>query len=192
MEGDGEVQAVPLLLRRVVQTIDPLVAPQIAPAFRHPSGSIRKTGGLERAINAVAVRHPSHAVFVLIDTDGDCPAELGAHLVNRAKAVRPDLHVSVVLAHQEYECWFLAASESLKGKRGLSIELTPHPAPESVRDAKGWLSKQMPGWSRYSPTQDQAALTDFMDFELARRRSRSFRKLWKEVEALIALAHDRV
>jgi hypothetical protein len=188
VEGDGEVKAVPVLLRRVVQEINPSVFPQVARAFRHPSGSIRKSGGLERAINAIALRYPGHVIFVLIDSDGDCPTELGKHLLNRAQVSRPDLHVSVVIAHQEYECWLLAAAESLRGKRYLSNNLAPPPDPEAVRDAKGWLSGQLPRSGRYSPTQDQAALTAWIDFELAKLRSRSFRKLWKEIETLMALA----
>jgi len=191
VEGNGEIQAVPLLLRRVIPAINPSVSPQIAPAFRHPSGSIRKVGGLERAINAVTVLYPGHIIFVLIDSDGDCPGELGMRLMNRAQVSRPDLHISVVIAHQEYECWFLAAADSLRGKRGLRMNLIPPPDPEIVRDAKGWLSKQMPHRRRYSPTLDQAALTACMDLEQARVRSRSFQKLWKEVEALVALLRNR-
>jgi hypothetical protein len=93
--------------------------------------------------------------------------------------------VSVVLAHREYESWFLAAAESLAGLRNLPPDLAAPAAPEEIRDAKGWLSKQMPRSMRYSPTQDQAALSAQFDMELARTRSRSFRKLWKEIEGIL-------
>ena len=93
--------------------------------------------------------------------------------------------MSIVLAHREYESWFLAAAESLAGLRNLRPSLEAPAAPEEIRDAKGWLSKQMPPRMRYSPTQDQAALSAQFDLKLAAARSRSFRKLWKETEQIL-------
>lgn len=188
VEGDGEVVGVPVLLRRIVHSIDPTVCPEVCRGFRHPSGSLRRAGGLERAIDAVAEVHPAHAILVLIDSDDDCPRHLGPELLGRATQARPDLLVSIVLAHREYEAWFVAAAESLSGRRNLPQDLTAPPDPEEIRDAKGWLTRQMPPSMRYSPTQDQAALSSQFDLELARSRSRSFRKLWKEVENIVQLA----
>lgn len=37
VEGDGEVDAVPLLIRRVVERIDPTVNAVVRRGFRHPS-----------------------------------------------------------------------------------------------------------------------------------------------------------
>ena len=127
--------------------------------FRHPSGSIRKAGGLERAIQTIAIKHPYHAILVVIDCDDDCPAVLGVELQARAHIARPDLITSVVLAHREYETWFLAAAESLAGKRRLPAELI---AP--------------------------LGLSSLFDLDVARTRSRSFRKLWKEIESMLFLA----
>lgn len=185
VEGDGEVIGFPVLLRRIIQKIDPMIHPAVCRGFRHPSGSMRRTGGLERAIQAVAEVHPAHPILVLIDSDDDCPKESAPELASRAKRARPDLTVSVVLAHREYEAWFLAAGESLAGLRNLSPDLVAPQEPEEIRDAKGWLSKQMPRAMRYSPTQDQAALSAQFDLDIARRRSRSFRKLWKEIEGIL-------
>lgn len=187
VEGDGEVAGVPVLLRRIVQSLDPTISPVVRRGFRHPSGSLRRVGGLERAIDAVAEVHPAHAVLVLVDSDDDCPRDLGPELLHRATNARPDLLVSIVLAHREYEAWFLAAAESLAGLRSLRQDLTAPADPEEIRDAKGWLSRQMPSSMRYSPTQDQAALSSQFDLDLARRRSRSFRKLWKEMENILQL-----
>jgi hypothetical protein len=150
-----------------------------------PSGRLLRTGGLERAIETVAELNPAHAILVLIDSDDDCPKELALELVRRAGRARPDLFVSIVLAQREYESWFLAAAESLPGVRNLRLDLTAPAGPEQIRDAKGWLSKQMPRSMRYSPTQDQAPLSAQFDLALARRRSRSFRKLWKETERIL-------
>lgn len=187
VEGDGEVFGVPVLIRRIVQSIDSSVSPVVPRGFRHPSGSILRIGGLERAIDTVAELYPAHAVLVVIDSDDTCPKDLGPELQARASKSRPDLGVAVVLAHREYEAWFLAAAESLGGRRSLRHDLAPPAEPEEVRDAKGWLSRQMPSALRYS-TQDQVALTSVFDLKLAQRRSRSFRKLWKEIENILHLS----
>jgi len=188
VEGDGEVEALPVLIRRVVTEIDPGVTPLIARPFRHPAGRVQKSGGLERALSAVAERSPAHAIVVLMDCDDDCPKELGPQMALRAKQARPDLLTAVVLAHREYESWFLAAAESLAGKRRLAPDLVAPATPENIRDAKGWLSQHIQGAGRYSPTQDQAALSQWLDLNRTREKSRSFRKFWKEMEAIAQMA----
>lgn len=190
VEGDGEVQSVPLLLRRVIGIVDPTITPRVPKGFRHPSGSILRPGGLERALTAVAERYRGYAILVLIDCDDDCPKTLGTSLLERAQRARPDLPTSIVLAHREYEAWFLAAAESIAGLRGLDQPLLPPHNPEAVRDAKAWLTERMRSGVRYSPTQDQAALTSRFKLKLALDRSRSFRKLWKEVERLLQIASE--
>ncbi len=188
VEGDGEVEALPILIRRVAAEIAPGVEPLIRRPFRHSSVRIRKSGGLERSLSAVAERFPEHSILVLLDCDDDCPKDLGPLMAQRAKLSRPDLQVSVVLAHREYESWFLAAAESLSGRRGLRPDLAAPPIPEDIRDAKGWLSGQIQGAGRYSPTQDQAALPHWLDLSRVRLKSRSFRKFWREIEAVLSAA----
>jgi hypothetical protein len=83
---------------------------------------------------------------------------------------------------REYEAWFLAAAESLRGRRGLPSDLEAPATPEAFRDAKGWLGDRMP--RGYSPTADQPALTDLFDLERA-RRSPSFDKLVRELTRLL-------
>src|SRR5947209_2503178 len=119
VEGDGEFEALPVLLRRILAEISPSVPASVCKPFRRASGSLRSLSGLENTINTVAVLHPDHFILVLIDSDDDCPKELAASLLKRARDARQDLTVSVVLGHREYETWFLAAAESLAGKRNL-------------------------------------------------------------------------
>jgi Domain of unknown function (DUF4276) len=183
-----KVEALPVLIRRVVAEIDPGITAVMPRPFRHPSGRVQKIGGLERALGAIAERSPAHSVVVLLDSDDDCPKELGPQMAWRAKEAHPDLSISFILAHREYESWFLAAAESLAGRRGLSTDLVSPEIPENIRDAKGWLSKHIDGGGRYGPTQDQAALSKWLDLDRLRVRSRSFRKFWKEIEAIVRKA----
>jgi hypothetical protein len=86
----------------------------------------------------------------------------------------------VVLAHHEFEAWFLASGSSLKGRCGLSADIEDHASPESVQNCKGWLDRWMPRSSKYSETADQPALTAVFDLAPARQKSPSFDKLYRE------------
>jgi len=129
---------------------------------------------------------PGGAVLVVLDADEDCPKTLAAQLLRRARTGVADLPVSVVLAKREFEAWYLAAAESLRGQRGLPPDLEPPPEPEAIRGAKEWLQRHMPFGRRYSETLDQPALAAVFNLELARRRSPSFEKLCREMARLLA------
>ena len=82
--------------------------------------------------------------MILLDADDDCPAELARALARRAEAVRPDRRIRVVLAKREFEAWFLAAAQSIAGRRGIRESVAPPADPESIRDAKGFLDLGCP------------------------------------------------
>src|SRR5271166_2009941 len=164
VEGDGEVEAVPVLLRRIRDEINPPVVIDIAPVIRQQRGTLLNTGGIERAVRLAAIKMAGNgAVLILIDSDDACPKNLAPDIVERAKKARADKRISVVLAHREYEAWFLASASSLKGQRGLSDDIHDHENPESVRGSKEWLERWLPPTSKYSETTDQAALTAAFD-----------------------------
>lgn len=125
-------------------------------------------------------------VLVLVDADDDCPALLGPQLVSFAHRARPDIPISVVVANREYEAWFLASAESLRGHRGLAADLSPPADPEAVSGAKEWLRDRMSRAAPYQPTLHQASFSDAMDLALARRAS-SFDKLWRDIERLVGV-----
>ena len=127
-------------------------------------------------------------ILVLIDCDrdGGCPAREGPALTRRACRARADMEISVVLAKKEYEAWFLAAAESLRGRCGLPEDLVGDPNPEDIRGAKEWLSKHMSGNRRYSETTDQATLTGVFDLQAARRAD-SFDKCYREIVRLLTV-----
>lgn len=182
VEGHGEFSAVPILLRRVIAELNVSVPIEIARPIRRPRSTLLKVGGIESAVQLAAIEMgESGAIFVILDSEGECPRELGPSMLARAQKVRSDRSSLVVLAHQEFEAWFLASASSLKGQRGLSQDIEDHDHPESFRGCKEWLEIWMPPTSKYSETADQAAFT--ATFDLARaRRAPSFDKLWREIE----------
>ena len=96
------------------------------------------------------------------------------------------MEISVVLAKQEYEAWFIAAAESLRGQCGLPQDLVGDSDPESIRGAKEWLSRHMPRNRRYGETTDQATLTSVFDMQAARRAD-SFDKCYREIVRLLTV-----
>ena len=130
-------------------------------------------------------------MLVLLDGDSDCPAELGPTVQTWAAAAADDTPCRVVLAHREYEAWFLAAIESLRGRRGVRIDAEPHPDPERHRGAKAQLEARMQPGATYLETADQPALSSVFSLPDAYRRSRSFRKLAVSFANLVrAMGHD--
>ena len=183
VEGFGEVEAVPLLIRRWFESRR-LLAPELPRPIRVPKSRLLAAGELERTVEQAARKAGTDgAVLVLVDADDDCAAELGRSLRERARQARADRDIAVVLPVREFEAWFLASAESLGGHRGLPVQLESPPDPEAVRDAKGWLSARMTTGRIYGPRVDQAALAQALDFRLADRAG-SFRKFMRDLERL--------
>ena len=184
VEGHGDVEAVRVLLRRVLheelQRYDVVVERSI----RVPRGKLLKPGELERAVSLAASRiSATDGIVVLVDADDDCPAELAPAMATRAAQSRPDRRISVVIAKSEFESWFVAAADSLAGFRGLADRLVAPANAEGIRDAKGWFSNNMPTGLTYRETIDQAAFASRIDLEQA-RQCPSFDKFMREVRTL--------
>ena len=185
VEGRGELSAVPLLIRRVAAEVSPLAHVSVLAPIRVDRNKVTGPNELERTVRAAARRSgPDGRILILLDADRDCPAQLGPELLRRARAARGDRHIRVVIPNSEFESWFLASAESLGGRRGIDPILVAPNDPESIRDAKGWLTARMPAAKPYRPARDQAALVSAMDFKAA-RRAPSFDKFWRDVCELL-------
>ena len=185
VEGHGEVEAVPVLIRHVAANLYPELAVIVPRPIRISRNKLLQTGGLEKWVEVVSVRVGAQgAIFVILDSDDDCPAELGPKLLHRASRVQTGLPVAVVLAKYEFEAWFLAAAESLRGRRGLRNDLNSPDNPEVIRGAKEWLSHRMEDSKTYSETHDQPAFAALFDIEQARQAD-SFDKCYREIVRLL-------
>ncbi len=185
VEGHGEVEAVPILLRRIAELMSPETVLELPRPIRIPRNRVVRAGELERAIGLAAARAGADGcILLLLDADDDCPAELAPRLLERAVAARPDRDIRVVLAKTEYEAWFLAAALSIAGRHGLDGAVAPPDDPEEIRNAKGWLSTRMPAGRSYRETIHQGSFSAVFDLDLA-RAAPSFDKLWRDVSSLI-------
>lgn len=186
VEGDGEVAAVPVLLRRYADLAGWPGGVYVLPVIRQPASRLLKPGELERIVELAARKLGGPGgIFVLLDCEDDCPATLGPTLLTRVRKARSDLPTTLVLAHREYEAWFLGSATSIAGHRSLPKGLQPHPAPESVRGCKEWLSDQMPGGAAYNEVDDQPPFTALFDLDAAKSACPSFDKCHREVTALL-------
>lgn len=185
VEGQGEVAAVPVLLRRLLHDHAHCFGVQPAAPIRRKASEFRREQSVHAAV-ALAVSQPDCAgVLVLFDGEDDCPAEQGAQVRAWARAAARGVPCEVVVAYREYETWFLAALESLRGQCRIAHDAEAPLDPESWRDAKGALEEHMPRGASYAPTVHQGRLSATFDMALAYRRNRSFRKLTKAVGELL-------
>lgn len=185
VEGHGEVEAVPILIRRIAASLYPELLIETPPPIRIPRNKVVKEGELEQMVEFTARKVSGQgAIFVVFDSDDDCPAQLGPELLRRAIQARGDLPIAVVLAKHEFESWFLATAESLQGQRGLRNDLESPNNPEAIRSAKGWLKQRMENGETYRETLDQPALTARFDLDQARHAD-SFDKCYRDIVYLL-------
>jgi hypothetical protein len=137
VEGDGEVRALPVLIRRLRplwQVPNPIRLPRtkaIDRATDQPRPDV-----LARYLAIARARVQEHggrgAVLLLYDSDDSCAATLGPRLRQQAESSLAGLRCQAVLACREFEAWFLAAG---------IVDWTGDP--ESPRDAKGIVARAL-------------------------------------------------
>jgi hypothetical protein len=187
VEGHGEANkpardqqaAVVVLISKLLQELNcwSLFPVEKYPPFRMSYGDFFRGDKLERAIRLHKKYSDCAAVLILLDMDDDCAKERAFQLTNRIQSMEVlPFSVSVVCATCEYEAWFLASLETIHQGQSYSDD------PESRRNAKGWLKKRF----GYRQTRDQSRYTHNIDTALARRRSRSFRRLYHAFEEIIS------
>lgn len=176
VEGHGEVSAFPVLLRRLVVQAGAWNVDVGRPIRKSRTQLVRETE-LKKAVRLALLQPDCSAVLILFDGDNDCPAELGQAIQAWAESEAGDMPCEVVIAHREYEAWFLASIESMLGYRRIRADAQSHPNPEQPRGAKGQLEARMEAGATYLETTDQPALSAKFSLATAYQRCRSFRKL---------------
>lgn len=188
VEGDGDVAAAPVLLRRIASELLGLPLTFVSRPNRQPRGRLvsPQFPALGKALDLAALQlsyaHAPDAVdliLVLIDADDDLPCLLGPELLGRAVGHRADQNIACVLANAEFETWFVAAAESLAKYLNLQADEPPQD-PESLQLKKKWIADRFKG--SYRETVDQPKLAAALDLKLCRNRSPSFDKLCRELE----------
>jgi hypothetical protein len=206
VEGHGEVAAVPILLKRWLRfrRYSNVEVNMGGPVRAAGQGAIKVAHDRENELGIeyyleIALRRRPDAVLVLLDADEDCPMNLASDLLARARTMVPaDYPIGVVVAKREYEAWFLAAFASAKFRQSLmeqEFRLERQSLPrgtdvEAIADCKARIAGLI-GLGKYERVH-QPALTQILPFTpRMARRSRSFRKLLKELHGLLMKARRR-
>jgi hypothetical protein len=196
VEGDGEVAAVPILLRRLWfelggQYIEILGRPirRKRSEFEHQQHLARAVGLAANKLKYAQTSTDPGVVVILFDRDPSrrLPCDLGPQAGNWAQQAFAHLDITCVVANIESETWFVAAAESLSKYIQLKPNESAPDAPEDQRCGKKWVESRFRG-PKYAETQDQPAMTATMDLSQARSRSPSFDKLCRELQKRITRA----
>jgi hypothetical protein len=189
IEGHGEVEAAPVLLRRLLAEAD-CHRIGVGRPIRRTQSQMRSKEGIQAAVRLALLQPECAAVVILFDGEDDCPKTLALDVRAWAREAAVGTPCDVVVAYREYETWFLAALESLRGHYGIRNDAVAPAHPEAKRDAKGALEEFMPANRAYSETGDQPGMSAQFDMPTAHRRNRSFRKLVKAIgDILVQLNH---
>lgn len=202
VEGHGDQKCLPGLVTRFLRQ-SALHDVQVAgdPLNAKSCGNLKKKDGIENFVRQALQVRRADAILVLLDSDKECEnrakknePRLGPWLLERARAVAGHKPVAVVVAHREYEAWLIAGWSEictmLKDKPGQFPNL-------QTAEISGQHSKdceQLPGYEGllekalgepYVKTRHQALLSGGLSFsEEMQERSRSFRKLVKELDII--------
>ena len=117
VEGHGEVTAAPVLLRRLLWDCAQSYGVDVGnPVIRRTQSQLRREADVRDAVRLALAQPDCAAVLVLFDGEDECPVELAAQVRPWARAASGQIPCEVVIAYREYETWFLAALESLRGQ----------------------------------------------------------------------------
>lgn len=181
VEGDGDARAMPVLVRRILHYHGHyhIQLPQPHKRGELPKVKRRFQDYLETAI------FEGHPVLCVLDFDCDTCVDVLAEeraLVDQASSLRPDHPFAACFLVKEYESLFLTDIDCIR-KNFLQVRVNhAFPSdPESVRDAKGEISRSLQtGWA-YKPTVHQVKLSSTVNLNLLRERSPSFKRLEQAV-----------
>ena len=188
VEGSGEVSALPQLLRQILlkrQCRPDVIVAQGKGQVVNANGRSKLERDLEKFLQHAQNKPDCGAILVLVDADNDCPVIQFQEISQRCECSGITVPVQVVCAHREYESWFLASLDTIKGKHNIPETAGLNASVEDIANPKKWLSDQMPSGMAYKETTHQASFTSSVDLDMAYQNSRSFRRLCHALEQLV-------
>lgn len=160
VEGEGDVAALPLVLRLLRPE---LIVPR---PVRFPRTRLVQRDHLSRAV-AIARSNIKNversAIVMVIDADEDCPANLAPGLLECMQGVAVDVPCHVTFIVREFENWILGGHPNFLMDN-----------PESVGGVKRRLKEANDG--RYRETVDQPRFASAINVDVLARSSPSFRR----------------
>ena len=185
VEGHGDIQAVPVLIRRILEHHKHF---DVAVLLPHKRGDLPKIKENFDNCFKMAIKENA-AIIWIIDFDCatcDCVAEEAAHLYQKANTIHAGWPFKVAFMVKEFETLFLSEPDATRSVLKEIPKTTAFPEhPETIRGAKEWLSRAMPSGYAYKETVHQAKLAAAVDFDCLRESSASYRHLEKSILSLV-------
>jgi hypothetical protein len=182
VEGAGEVEAMPILLRRLLTERHGIYDVQVLRPYRY--GELGKMSK-NFARNVLVAAKENAPILWTADCDDGCPITWVNHFEQNIPAGFP-VPIRFALFVREYESMFLAEHNCLITKLALDPATPSLPNPETYRDAKGEITRMMPPGTAYKEMVNQPSLSAAIDLAAAIANSRSLRHL---DSALLSLVH---
>lgn len=177
VEGQGDVFAVPVLVRRILQAHGRFDVQALPP---HKRGELPTVKKHFTNIFQVAAKEQASILCVL---DFDCAQCVDVlqderDLRQLAQQIRPDIPFAACLIVKEFESLFLWDEVGARKVLPYIVKSTQFPAnPEDIRPVKEWLSDAQPSGMAYKPTVHQAKLAAAINLDALRERSPSYQRL---------------
>ncbi len=140
--------------------------------------NLHQARGVQKAGELVRRKGDAAALLLVRDEDDGCPKNLAPVAAAWLRELSLPFPSAVVLAHREFEAFFLPCLSRMAGRKLVSPQGIERPGllpdstftgdPESLRGVKEWLSRHMAPRRAYKPTLDQLALARWVDFRLLR------------------------
>ena len=186
VEGEGDMQAAPVLLRRLLHEEHQRYDWQVDPKHTMKVWGLHKLRqNLPKFIEHLRGKSCDGAM-ILLDLEDQLPCQEAPALAEAIATLQPlPFPVVIVFACREYEAWFLAGIASIAARSAYFADDLRYPQdPEAKRGAKEWLDKQMPPTVKYKEVLHQEQFTRLLDFEQA-RRAPSFQRLEHALQELL-------
>ena len=186
VEGDGDLKAVPELLRRVLHERLERYDVQVLPAQKR--NELPKVRQEFRRYYLTALKEDAPILWVLDFDCVDCidHAREREELLSQARAIDPRGRLEIVFMVKEFESLFLHDASVLQAafpEFDDELELPAHP--EAIRGAKEWISKNLPKGHAYKPTVDQVRLCAKLNLARLQQTSNSYARFEMAVANLL-------
>lgn len=191
VEGHGEVQAAPILLRRTLQEIFSINSAEIVPQRRQGINALEASNWANFKRYLATAYYEESPILWMLDADDFCPCDKLRDIYSAALEMEVQQPIGFCFWHREFETIFLHDTNALSK----TLKCAPIPGPESpqaIRDAKRWISSQFPPNSCYKETLHQAKITSRLDFDLLSECYNDFRHYLRVVEWLISTTEPSI
>ena len=170
VEGHGDKDAALNLVIRLGQDLN--LRPVSWAALR--GKNLHQERGIAKVCDLIRSKPDCESLLIVRDEDDACPKDTAPSAAEWLRKQRLQFPAAMVLAHREFEAFFLPCMARMAGRRLVDAHGIERPGlvpdarfegdPEDIRGVKEWLSDRMPRGRSYKPALDQLPLTRMVVF----------------------------